>query len=46
MRKGEVPQEPLYTAEDAEKCLELFHPYRYDEIIDIDDNIKIRFNDA
>ncbi len=36
----------MYTAEDAEKCLEIFHPVGYDEIIEIDDNISVRFNDA
>ena len=45
-RKGEDPLPPLYTAEDAAKCLEIFTPVQYDEIIDIDDNIKVRFNDA
>lgn len=45
-RKGEEPLPPLYTAEDAAKCLEIFKPVQYDEIIDIDENIKVRFNDA
>lgn len=45
-RKGEAKLEPLYTAEDAAKSLELFVPERYDEIIEIDDNIHFRFNDA
>ena len=45
-RKGEDPLPPLYTAEDAAKCLEIFKPVQYDEIIDIDENIKARFNDA
>ena len=46
MRKGEEPRDPLYTAEDAAKCLQIFEPVQYDEIIDITENIKIRFNDA
>lgn len=37
---------PMYTAEDAEKCLEIFKPVDYDEIVEIDDNISVRFNDA
>ncbi len=37
---------PLYTAEDAIKCLEVFKPVQYDEIIEIDENIHVRFNDA
>ena len=45
-RKGENPLPPLYTAEDAAKSLEIFSPVQYDEIIDIDENIKVRFNDA
>lgn len=46
LREGKEAIEPIYTAEDAEKCMELFVPVKYDEIIDIDDNIKVRFNDA
>ena len=45
-RRGEKPNPPLYTAEDAAKCLEIFKPVQYNEIVDIDDNIKVRFNDA
>lgn len=45
-RKGEPEIPPLYTAEEAAKCLEIFKPIRYDEIIDIDENIHVRFNDA
>ena len=46
VRKGLKPEPPLYTAEDATKCLEIFSPIKYDEIIDISDNIHVRFNDA
>ena len=46
LRKGEKPIPPLYTAEEAIKCLEVFVPVKYDEIIDIDENIHVRFNDA
>ena len=46
IRKGETPQEPLYTAEQAARCLEIFEPVKYDEIIEIDENIYARFNDA
>ena len=45
-RKGLDPEPPLYTAEDAIKCQEIFEPIKYDEIIDIDDHIHVRFNDA
>ncbi len=46
LREGKKELPPLYTAEEAEKCMELFVPVKYDEIIDIDENIKLRFNDA
>lgn len=46
MRESLDPLPPLYTAEDAYKCLEIFKRVQYDEIIDIDDNISVRFNDA
>lgn len=42
--KKELP--PLYTAQDAIDCLEIFKPVSYDEIIELDDNISVRFNDA
>ena len=45
-REGKKELPPLYTAEDAIKCLEIFHPLKYDDIIEIDNNIKVRFNDA
>ena len=40
----EIP--PLYTAEEAARSLEIFKPVQYDEIIEIDENIHVRFNDA
>lgn len=46
IRKGKEPISPLYTAEDATKSLEVFKPVKYDEIIEIDENIHVRFNDA
>ncbi len=46
VRKGLDPIPPLYTAEEALKCLDIFCPVKYDEIIDIDENIHVRFNDA
>ena len=46
IRKGENPIPPLYTAEDAVKCLEIFSPVKYDDIIQVDENIYVRFNDA
>ena len=46
MRKGLPAEPPLYTAQEAIDCQEIFEPVKYDEIIDIDDNIHVRFNDA
>ena len=46
MRKGEKPLPPLYTAEDAAKSLEIFKPVQYDQLIELDENIHVRFNDA
>ena len=46
IREGKEPLPPLYTAQDAIDSLVLFKPISYDEIIDIDENIKLRFNDA
>ena len=34
------------TAEDALKCMEIFVPVKYDEIIQVSENIYVRFNDA
>ncbi len=45
-RKGEKEIPPIYTAEDAARCLEVFRPIKYDELIEIDPNIHVRFNDA
>ncbi len=46
MREGLEALPPLYTAEEAIECLEIFNPVQYDEIVEIDDNISVRFNDA
>jgi len=45
-REGKKELEPLYTVEEAYACLDLFDPVDYDEIIEIDDNLSVRFNDA
>ena len=45
-RKGEEPLPPLYTAEEAARCLEIFEPVQYDQIIEITPEIHVRFNDA
>ncbi len=46
IRKGEEVRPPIYTAEDAVKSLQIFEPVNYDEIVDITENIHVRFNDA
>ena len=45
-REGKEALPPLYTAADAIKSMEIFKPIKYDEIIEIDPNIHVRFNDA
>ena len=45
-RKGLKQEPPLYTVDDAIRSLEIFKPVEYDKIIDIDENIHVRFNDA
>lgn len=46
MRKGQKELNPLYTAEEAARSLEIFEPVQYDEIIEITPEIHVRFNDA
>lgn len=46
MRKGEKAIPPIYTAEEAVKCLEIFEEVQYDQIIEITPEIHVRFNDA
>ncbi|GLC32304.1 MBL fold metallo-hydrolase RNA specificity domain-containing protein [Clostridium omnivorum] len=45
-RQGLQTIEPLYTAKIAELSLYLFTGYKYDEVIDVYDGLKIRFKDA
>ena len=45
-RKGKLSIPPLYTAEDAEKSLDLFEEVPYNELIQIDEDIIVRYNDA
>ena len=46
LRKGEKIKEPIYDVQTALLSLELFEPVNYDQLIEIDDNIHVRFNDA
>ena len=45
-REGLSELPPLYTAEEAIKSMEIFKPVKYDDIVEISENIKVRFNDA
>ena len=45
-REGKEPLPPLYTAQDGIDTMEIFKPVNYDEIIEINPNIYVRFNDA
>lgn len=46
LRAGKELIEPLYTLEDAEKCMVFFEPYYYGQLIQLNENLSIRFNDA
>ncbi len=45
-RAGRPPVEPLYTHQDALDSMGLFRSEEYDEIIELNSGIKVRFNDA
>jgi len=45
-REGKLGFPPLYTAEDALNSLELFKSVNYSELVQIDENITVRYNDA
>jgi len=45
-RAGKDEAIPLYTAEDAEKCLRYFEAVKYDEMLNLADGLKVRFRDA
>ncbi len=45
-RAGRPPVEPLYTYEDSVETLEYVQPVLYDQMIDINDDMRIVFNDA
>ncbi len=46
LRKGEPIRTPIYDVQIALRSLELFEPVNYDQLIEIDDDIHVRFNDA
>ena len=45
-REGKHPLPPLYTYNDAIDSLALFERVQYDELFQIDQNIRVRFRDA
>lgn len=45
-RAGRKPVEPLYTLKDSEETLKLVSPVMYDQLFEINDAMKIVFNDA
>ncbi len=45
-RTGKPPVEPLYTVDDAERSLKLVKPILYDQLVEINDEMKIVFNEA
>lgn len=46
IRRGEEELVPIYDAETAAKSLKLFKGEPYNQIIELDDDIHVRFNDA
>lgn len=45
-RTGKPPVEPLYTMKDAENALKLVKPVLYDQLVEINEQMRIVFNDA
>lgn len=45
-RAGLSPVKPLYTTQDANDCIRLFNSVLYNEEVRINDQVRVRFNDA
>lgn len=45
-RRGRKEILPLYTVDDAEACMDLFEPISQDEMITVDEDMKVRFRNA
>lgn len=45
-REGKLALPPLYTAQEAAGSLEIFEPVAYQEIVEVAENIRVRFQDA
>ena len=46
LRAGKSPVEPLYTYNDAVEALQYVEPVLYNQLIELNENMKIVFNDA
>ena len=46
MRQGKKLVEPMYTQSDAMESFQYFKPVQYDQIINIDEGLTVKFNDA
>ncbi len=45
-RAGKSPLQPLYTTEDATYSFQFFQGVNYNEIVDLENGVKVRFQDA
>lgn len=45
-RAGKHPVKPLYTLQDAIDCMKLFKGINYNEVVKLNDEITVKFNDA
>ncbi len=45
-RAGKSSVKPIYTVKEATDCLEQFRSVQYGEVLKINDDIRVRFNDA
>ncbi|MCX7843155.1 MAG: MBL fold metallo-hydrolase [Clostridia bacterium] len=45
-RAGKALLKPIYTYQDALDCIKLFRGVSYDEVIKLNDEVRVRFNDA
>lgn len=45
-RAGQPEEEPLYRTEDAMGVLELFRPFHYDEKVELEEDLTVRFIDV
>jgi metallo-beta-lactamase family protein len=45
-QKGPYPESPLYTVQDAEKCFPLLKAVPYEELLPLNDQVKVCFHDA